>query len=69
MIIEPLHQPMKRHTIETIEPVERVCLVVVNWALKYYMKDSPFSPRDCFLPTLGLDGVDPVPPSQGEDTP
>jgi hypothetical protein len=57
MFIIPLHQPMKRHTVELLEPVERVCLITVCWALKYYMKDSPFAPQDCFMSTLGLDGI------------
>lgn len=57
MFIMPLHKPMKRHTIELLEPVERVVCVTVCWALKYYSKDSPFIPHDCYLTTLGLDGA------------
>jgi hypothetical protein len=57
MFIIQLHKPMKRHTIELLEPIERVCLLTVCWALKYYSKDSPFTPQDCYLTTLGMDGV------------
>jgi hypothetical protein len=58
MFIAPLATPMKPHTIELLEPIERVVCVTVCWALKYYSEGSPFVPRDYYLGTLGMDGVD-----------
>lgn len=31
--------------------------IVICWAIMWHMKDSPFQPRDYYVQTIGLDGV------------
>ena len=57
MVFYQLAIPMKRHTIFSLEPVDRVVCIAVCWPLNYYLKDSTFVPHDQYLYTLGLDGI------------
>lgn len=59
MIIERLHDPMARHPILGYERVERCVTLVVNWPMFMYFEDYPDKlPADCFMYTLGMDGVE-----------
>lgn len=54
MMLEPI-SPRRLRLLQSHDIVHRIAIC---WAIMWSMQDSPFQPRDYYVQTIGLDGVE-----------